>query len=280
LQAVRYALAAVLLFAIARCTRRPLPRPRGAEWLWLTGVAASGLVLFNVAVVRGVEHAEPAVIGVAVAAVPLVLAVVGPLANRRRPAATVVVGAAVVTVGAALVEGGGRTDAAGLAWAVLVLLTEAGFTLLAVPVLGRLGPWAVSLHSVWIATVALAAIGIVLEGPAAVVSIDAGQLAAAVHLAVIVTALAFVLWYTAVGRLGAGKAGLFTGVVPISAAVGGVLLGGAPPAPTVWIGTAVVMAGLAIGFSSRTRGRRTSLTHQHVCSHTDCSRCESTGLGV
>ena len=165
LQAVRYALAAVLLLAMAGLARRPLPRPRGVEWLWLTGVAGSGLVLFNVAVVRGVEHAEPAVIGVAVASVPLVLAVAGPLLAGGRPAAPVVVAAVVVSVGAVLVQGGGRTDAAGLGWALLVLLTEVGFTLLAVPVLGRLGPWAVSLHAVWIAAVALLVLGVTVEGP-------------------------------------------------------------------------------------------------------------------
>ncbi len=248
LQAVRYAIAAVLLLVIGLVSRRHLPMPRGREWLWLAGVAGTGLVLFNVAVVRGVEHAEPAVIGVAVASVPLVLAVVGPLAARRRPAPAVVVGAGVVTVGAVLVQGGGQTDAAGIAWALLVLATEAAFTLLAVPVLGRLGPWAVSLHAVWIATVGLAVLGVVVEGPAAVGQLALGDVLAALYLAVIVTALAFVLWYSAVGRLGAGRAGLFTGVVPIAAAAGGVLLGGAVPAPMVWVGTAVVVAGLVVGF--------------------------------
>ena len=255
LQALRYALAAVLLLAMAAAARRPLPRPRGREWLWLVGVAGSGLVLFNVAVVRGVEHAEPAVIGVAVASVPLVLAVAGPLLAGGRPAATVVVAAGVVSVGAVLVQGSGRTDAVGLAWALLVLLTEVGFTLLAVPVLGRLGPWAVSLHATWIAAVALLALGVTVEGPAAVTRLGAADLAAAVHLAVVVTALAFVLWYSAVGRLGAGRAGLFTGVVPVTAAVGGVLLGGPVPAPTVWLGTLVVAAGLAVGFGAGRRVR-------------------------
>ena len=158
LQAVRYALAAVAAAGPGRgrCAAR-CPGRAGAEWLWLAGVAATGLVLFNVAVVRGVEHAEPAVIGVAVASVPLVLAVAGPLLAGGRPgAALVVVAAGVVSVGAVLVQGGGRTDAAGLGWALLVLLTEVGFTLLAVPVLGRLGPWAVSLHAVWIAAVGAA----------------------------------------------------------------------------------------------------------------------------
>lgn len=249
LQALRYALAVVLLLAIVRLGGRPLPRPRGTDWLWLAAVAGAGLVLFNVAIVRGVEHAEPAVIGVAVAMVPIALAIAGPLAAGRRPAPTVVAAAVIVTVGAVLVEGGGRADAEGIAWAALVMVCEVGFTLLAVPVLGRLGPWAVSLHSVWIATVALAVLGIVVEGPAAVTLLDAGDVLAAVHLAVVVTALAFVLWYTAVGRIGAGRAGLFTGIVPVAAAVGGVLLGGPVPGPLVWAGTAVVALGLATGFA-------------------------------
>ena len=100
-QAVRYALAVGLLLGIARLTGRRVPVPRGVEWLWLVGVAVAGLVLFNVALVRGAEHAEPAVLGVAIAGVPLVLALAG-----GRPRRAVVLGAVLVTAGAALVEGG------------------------------------------------------------------------------------------------------------------------------------------------------------------------------
>jgi drug/metabolite transporter (DMT)-like permease len=258
LQAVRYAAAAVLLAVVGRATGRSLPRPREREWAWLGGVALTGLVLFNVAVVRGVAHAEPAVIGVAVAAVPLVLALAGPLGAGRRPAGPVVAGAAVVTVGAALVSGGGRTDLAGLGWAAVVVGGEVAFTLLAVPVLGRLGSWAVALHTVWLAAVVLAVLGVLVDGPRAVAALDAGDLLAAAHLAAVVTALAFVLWYTAVSRIGADRAGLFTGVVPVTAALGGVLVGGPVPAGTVWAGTAVVAAGIAATFAPRQSLRRGS----------------------
>ena len=139
-QAVRYALAAVLLVVVARSTGRRLPRPRGREWGWLGRGGADGTgAVQNVGVVRGVAHAEPAVIGVAVAAVPLVLAVAGPVVARRRPAAAVVAGAVVVTVGAALVSGGGRTDLAGWGWAAVVVGGEVAFTLLAVPCWGGWG---------------------------------------------------------------------------------------------------------------------------------------------
>ena len=249
-QAVRYALAAVLLLLLAVAARRPLPRPRGAEWAWLGGVAGSGRGVFNVAVVRGVEHAEPAVIGIAVASVPLLLAVAGPLLGRSRPVPAVVVAAGVVTAGAARVHGGGRTDAAGLGWAAVVLLTEAAFTLLAVPVLARLGPWALSLHASWIAAAVLGVLGLTVEGPLAIMKLQGDDVAAAVHLAVVVTAAAFVLWYSAVGRIGPGRAGLFTGVVPIVAAAGGMLLGGPAPTPVVWLGVTVVIAGLTLGLAA------------------------------
>jgi len=238
-----------------------LPRPRGREWAWLGGVSLTGLVVFNVAVVRGVQHAEPAVIGVAVAAVPLVLAVAGPLVAGRRPAPAVVAGALVVTVGAALVSGGGRTDLAGLGWAAVVVGGEVAFTLLAVPVLGRLGPWAVALHTVWLAAVALAVLGVAVDGPGAVATLDTVDLLAAAHLAVVVTALAFVLWYTAVSRIGADRAGLFTGVVPVTAAVGGMLLGAPAPAPLVWAGIGLVAAGLAVGLGA---DRRRPFTRESV----------------
>jgi drug/metabolite transporter (DMT)-like permease len=215
-------------------------------------VAGSGLVLFNIAVVHGDAHAEPAVIGIAVASVPLVLAIVGPLTSGSKPARTVVVAAVIVTFGAVLVQGAGRTDAVGLAWALVVLVTEAAFTLLAVPVLTRLGPWVVSLHTTWIAAIAFAVLGVTVEGPGTVFTLPGKDFAVAGYLAVVVTALAFVLWYSAVGRIGPGRAGLFTGIVPIVAAVGGLLLGGPMPHAVVWLGVIVVLGGLCVGMARRT----------------------------
>ncbi|HVW45380.1 MAG TPA: DMT family transporter [Amycolatopsis sp.] len=254
-QAVRYAAAFVILLAAARAARVPIALPRGREWLWLAGVAVTGLVVFNVAVVRGVAHAEPAVIAVAVACVPVLLGVLGPLLEGRRPRARIVLAALVVTAGSVLVVGVGHTDAAGVGWAVLALVCEAGFTLLAVPVLGRHGPWGVSVHSVWIAAVLLFGLGAVTEGPGATVRLTAAEWGAVAYLAVLVTAVAFLLWYSTVAALGAGPVGLLTGAAPISAALAGMLLGGAVPGPFVWLGIVVVVAGLAVGLATRSSER-------------------------
>jgi drug/metabolite transporter (DMT)-like permease len=162
-----------------------------------------------------------------------------------------VAAALVVTCGAGLVQGLGRTDAVGVAWAVVVFGCEAAFTLLAIPVLGRHGPWGVSVHATWLATVMFAVLGITREGPAAIARLSRADWLAVGYLAVAVTAAAFVLWYSSVRRLGASRAGLLTGIAPVAAAVTGVLLGGPAPTPLVWAGIVVVAAGLTVGFRPR-----------------------------
>ena len=247
-EGVRYGIACLILVALSRLTGHHLVWPRKSEWLWLSGIGVTGLVVFNLALVEGSRHAEPAVLGVAVACVPAVLALAGPLLEGSRPRAAAVAAALVVTAGAGLVQGLGRTDATGVAWAVAVFGCEAAFTLLAIPVLGRHGPWGVSVHATWLATVMFAALGIVHEGPAAITTMTRADWLAVGYLAVAVTAAAFVLWYSSVRRLGASRAGLLTGIAPVAAAVSGVLLGGPAPRPLVWAGIAVVAAGLALGF--------------------------------
>ncbi|WP_329416852.1 DMT family transporter [Streptomyces sp. NBC_00704] len=250
-QAVRYVAATAILVVMARLAGTRLVWPRGREWLWLVGLAVTGLVLFNVAVVRGVAHAEPAVIAVAVACVPLLLGVIGPLLERRRPSRQVLLAAPVVMAGAVLVEGTGRTDAVGVAWAALALSCEAAFTLLAVPVLGRHTPWGVSVHATWLGGVLLAVLGITREGPSAVRELTGVQWAAVGFLALLVTAVAFVLWYSTVRSVGAGRAGLLTGIAPLAAAVVGTVSGTGVPGPSVWLGIAVVIAGLVVGLRQR-----------------------------
>ncbi|QNP75218.1 EamA family transporter [Streptomyces roseirectus] len=250
-QAVRYLAATAILLAMARLAGVRLVRPRGWEWLWLSGLALVGLVLFNVAVVQGVKHAEPAAIAVAVACVPLVLGVVGPLLEGRRPSRQVLVAAPVVMAGAVLVEGTGRTDAVGVGWALVTLACEAGFTLLAVPVLRRHSAWGVSVHATWLGGAMLTVLGMVTEGPFAVRELTGDDWAAAGYLAVLVTAVAFVLWYSTVRAVGSGRAGLLTGIAPVAAAGVGAVSGGGVPGAFVWVGIGVVVSGLVLGLRPR-----------------------------
>jgi drug/metabolite transporter (DMT)-like permease len=94
-------------------------------------------------------------------------------------------------------------------------------------------------------------LGLATEGPGSVARLTAGQWAATAYLAVLVTAVAFLCWYSTVAALGADVAGVLTGITPVVAALAGLALDGRMPAMSVWLGIGVVCCGLALGLVRR-----------------------------
>ena len=244
-QAVRYAAAATLLMLLARGR---LPRPTTREALYLVGLAATGLVLFNLFVLVGVREGDPATIGVIVSCVPVLLALAGPLMAGRRPSPRIVLASVVVALGAAGVEyAGGELTALGIACALGALACEAAFSLLAVPVLARLGPLAVSAYACAFAVPMLVAWSLVADGVAVPPTPSLAELSAFTYLVVVVTTGGFLLWYSAIGLLGVERAGLFAGVLPIAALACSALIGAADITPGRLAAVAVVAAGVTLG---------------------------------
>jgi drug/metabolite transporter (DMT)-like permease len=243
-QALRYSAAGLALLAIARGR---LPRLQPRETVGLVALSATGLVLFNVFVIEGVRETDPATIGVIVGCVPVLLAFAGPLLERRPLSGRVVVAAVIVAAGAAGVQwAGGGITAAGLLLALGALGCEAAFSLLAVPHLARLGPLAVSTYACLFAVPLLAVWSLVAEGPSLPLP-DAEQAGALAYMALGVTVLGFLSWYSAVGLLGVERAGLFSGVLPISALAISALLGLAEITPARLAAVGVVAAGVTLG---------------------------------
>jgi drug/metabolite transporter (DMT)-like permease len=243
-QALRYALAAAVLIAVAHGR---LPRLHLREALGLAALAATGLALFNLFVIAAVREGDPATVGVIVGCVPVVLALAGPFLEGRPLSAPVVAAAAVVAVGAAAVQqvGGGLT-ALGLVLAVGALACEAAFSLFAVPLLGRLGALAVSAYACLFAVPMLAIWSLVAEGPA-LPAPRGEELAALVYMGVVVTTGGFVLWYRAVELLDVERAGLFSGVLPVSALLCSAAIGAGEITPAQLLAVAVVAAGVTAG---------------------------------
>jgi drug/metabolite transporter (DMT)-like permease len=241
-QALRYALAAVALFALV--ARAGWVRPTGRELVRLALVAATGLVAFNVLLLFALRHAEPAVIGTLVGVSPLLLALLGPLQERRRPAPRLLAAAAVVVAGAALVSGFGTHDLAGLLAAVGVLLCESAFSLLAAPLLPRLGAVRVSAWSTALAVPLL--LLLLLFGPERPRIPTVGEAAALAFLGLVLTVVAFVCWYCGVAGLGVARAGVYLSLVPVFALVTAAVADRAAPAPANVAGVLLVGAGLAV----------------------------------
>jgi len=254
-QAIRYAVGAGLLYAVSVVTGRRDAPLGAADWLRLLALALSGMVLFNVAVVRALETGEPAVVGTVVGLAPVGVALLVPVLERRRPRTTIVAGATLAASGAALVQGFGDADRTALCWSGVALFCEVAFTVLAAPLLRTLSPLGLAIRACAVAALVLLAAALA-DGSDGLVRPDAGEGLAIGYLAVASTAIAFVLWYRALARLGPERTGLFAGLMPVSAALVGAAVTAAPLRLGTLVGTIVTGIGLVLGLGSRRRARR------------------------
>ncbi|MFI9594189.1 DMT family transporter [Nonomuraea sp. NPDC052265] len=245
-QAVRYLAAAVVLLVITRALGLRFVRLTLRETLFLGGLTLLGLVVFNVCVVESTRASGPALVGTVLGTVPLALALAG-----GRPAPRLLAGAAVVVAGATLATGLGSGNLTGLLWALGALVGEVSFSVLAIPLLPKLGAIRVSAYSTALAVPMLAVIGLVKEGAAMFRTPTAAETLGFSYLAVVVTVGAFFLWYTSLPKLGPGPAGLFAGLIPVGAIVTGLVLGIATPSTYDLAGAGLVIAGILVGLTAR-----------------------------
>jgi drug/metabolite transporter (DMT)-like permease len=253
-QAIRYLGAGLLLAAWARLRRTPLPRPAGREWAWLAGLAVIGLAGCSVLLIEATRVADPASVGVIIGTAPLVIVIAAAVAVRQRPTGRVLLAAAVVAAGAALAQLGGAT---GLSWSGTGLLLSvgalggaAGSSLLAAPVLPRLGAFAVTIYACGLAGVLLLAAAVVARlagGPPILRPPTATQLAALAYLAVAVTAVVFIAWFAAMKRLGVDRTGLFNGLIPVASLAAVALVGAGTITQLQFLAALTVLVGVIVG---------------------------------
>jgi drug/metabolite transporter (DMT)-like permease len=258
-QFIRYAVACLLLLPLlGRGGLRPLRLLAPCQWGRLALLAAVGMVGFNLAVLAAERSAEPAVPGVFVGCAPVVVAVLVPLLSGVRPQRAVLYGALLVAAGALTVQGWGRTDVAGIAFSVCALAGEVGFAVLAVPVLRPLGPRLLACTVCGIAALEAALVGIVVDGGSWLRRPDGAEFAALAWQAVIVTVVGFVCWYMGMQRIGAERATLFSGLIPVAAACTAPLVGSGSYGMAQGAGSVLVAAGVALGSGVFGRLSRTS----------------------
>ncbi|MEV4894842.1 EamA family transporter [Nonomuraea sp. NPDC055795] len=245
-QAVRYLLAAAVLLVVTRALGLRFVRLTLREAGCLVGLAVLGLVVFNVCVIESTRDSGPALVGTVLGTVPLVLALVS-----GRPAPRLLAGAVVVVAGATLATGLGTGSTGGLLWALGALVGEVSFSLLAIPLLPKLGAIRVSAYSTALAVPMLAVAGVAVEGTSMFRVPTLPEALGLLYLAVVVTVVAFFLWYSALPRLGAGVAGLFAGMIPVGAIVTGIVLGVATPSAYDLMGAGLVIAGIVAGLTAR-----------------------------
>lgn len=202
----------------------------------------------------GHPRADPASVGVIIGAAPLVIIIAAAIAAGNRPARRVLFAAAVVTAGSAAAQLGGATgpnwSAAGLLWSADALAGVVGTSVLAAPVLPRLGALAVTVYACGLAGLLLLAAAAVVRsagGPPVLRTPTATQLAALAYLTIAVTAMVFIAWYGAMERLGVDRTGLFNGLIPVASLAAIALVGTGTITLLRLLGALAVLAGVILG---------------------------------
>lgn len=256
-QCLRYALAAAVLAALLpRLEPGPRRPPTPGQLVRIAVASATGSVGFNVLLVAASRRAEPAVIGAVVGASPVVLAVLGaPRApdGRPRPRPRTLVGAVAASAGVVVVHGGAigtgtRSTATGLLLAMAVLGCEVAFTLAVAPVLTAVGPARVSAWSCAMAAVMCAVGSAAVREPLR--APNAVEVATLAYQGLVMTALAFVLWYRGVARLGADRAGTTMAAAPVTATVTAAALGTGSLGPGTAVGALLAAVGVLVAAGS------------------------------
>ena len=171
-----------------------------------------------------------------------------------RPTTRLVAAAAIVVAGTALVQGTGRADTIGLLAAAGALAGEIAFTMFAAAVLPSLGAVRVAAWSSALAVPLLLGGGLVLGEAAALRMPTATEALALTYLAVLMTVVAFIVWFVGLQRLGVERAGMIVGVMPIATLTTAAIMAGALPGIGQTLGVLTVAAGLALGLTTSGTG--------------------------
>ncbi|MET9361908.1 EamA family transporter [Streptomyces sp. NPDC006632] len=249
-QAWRYVVAGLLLLLARRGPAVPAARLTPRQWARIALLAATGMAGFNVCLLEAVRRADPSTVGAVVGAAPIVLAVAGPLGSAQRPSARIAFSALVTTAGVCVIQAFGHGSVTGLLYALGALACECCFSLLAVGLLPALGARRLSAFACLAAAPMLAVAAALTEGADALQRPTVAEWLALGYLTLVVTALAFFLWYAGIGLLGVDRAGLFAGIVPLTAVLLGPVLGTGRLAPTSVLGALVIGAAVLYGVSA------------------------------
>ncbi len=252
--AVRMALAAGALLPLTWKADGGLRLPSKRDLTALGLCAFTGVFLFNLFLLWGLRLTGAAEAGVITATTPAVLAVVALIMLGERPGKAGWLAIALSAAGLLVLQGRPDGFSGSLAGTVLVLaavVCEALFTVYGQRVSGSLSPLATSF---WVNALALAMFvpGAAIEA----VGFDWTAVTLGGWLAILygglgASALAYVLWYAGLARLGAAKAAPHTAMMPLAALALSALLLGEEVGLRHLVGMALVGAALAVNVLPR-----------------------------
>jgi drug/metabolite transporter (DMT)-like permease len=245
------ALAAVLPVQIAR--RRELALLGRRELGYMLLQAVFGIVLFRVLTLYGLRFTSALSAGIITSTAPALMAVLAAVFLRERPGRGAVAGIALAVAGVLLIALWGHeaaADTGSLTGNLLVLgatVCEALLTIFRKRSGGRVGSVTNTAVLVALSAVAMLPFAAADLRWYSLARVDAVAWAAILYYGAVATVLAYILWGRGALRIPAGRTGIATAALPLTALVLSVLVLGEPLRAVHLVGCAAVIAGVVVG---------------------------------
>lgn len=220
---LRFGLASLLLVPLLLYHERRLPRPSRADLRILALQSFTGIFLFNVLLLYGLKYTSATAGGVITSTTPAVIGLLSWLFLGERLRWNTVAGIILAVLGIMAInllgggaQGGGAACVLGSLLIFGAVVGEACFTIFGKLLVSRFSPLAIATY--------VSLLGFLMFLPLAVrdaAQFDFATLPPAawlpiIYYGVVVTVVAFILWYSGVAAVPASTAAVFTGVLPIS----------------------------------------------------------------
>jgi len=248
----RYVIATTALVALSFVLERGLPRLSRAQALGICLLGVTGVVLYNVLFLYGMQSVPASRGSLIVATVPAATLLGGALFLHEPLTLRKGAGIAVALLGVAIELGRGNPLAmfqghVGIGEAALFggVLAWAAYTLLGRRLLTELSPLAATTYAALIGTVLLAALCLA-TGDLAVPAANQRGWLSLLFLGLLGTALAYIWFYDGVHAIGPARTSVFVNLVPIAAITFAVLLLNEPLLPSMIVGAVLVVSGVFI----------------------------------
>jgi drug/metabolite transporter (DMT)-like permease len=261
----RYGFAVVALVIVACALERGLARPTRRQWVGVVLLGATGVFAFNLCFMYALGQMPASRASLIMALNPAVTLAGAALFLDERLTRNKIMGIVLALVGVAVVLGRGdpmHLVGGGIGLAEIVMfgcpVSWAANTLIARRMLPAMSPIASTTWSAITGTVMLAVVA-TFTGALMPDGASWRAWAAIVFVAILGTALALVLFYDGVRRIGAARTSVFINLVPVFAVALGVLLLGEPLEPSMLTGGALVVGGILL--LNRPESRREPARH-------------------
>jgi drug/metabolite transporter (DMT)-like permease len=248
---VRFVAAVSVAFPLLWWRRESLATIAPHDHRLLFAQALPGVFLFPVLLFEGLKTANGTATGVALGTMPAVVAILAVLLLGERPALRVWLGIALAVTAMILLElqsAGTTTTTAG--WGLILVLAavvaEAFYTVLARDLGGRVSPIVISAWLSLFGLIAFTPFAIVDAARIDLTSVSWASWASAVYYGVFPSVTSFLLFYSAIRRIEAAKAGIFTSLMPLTAIVLSIAMLHESLTVTEAIGAGLVFAAIAL----------------------------------